>query len=230
MRAILLAGGLGTRLRPLTESVPKCLVQIKGVPLLGIWLRQLTNAGVGPFLINTHHLAKQVETFISASEYANAVTLVDEKELLGTAGTLLANVGFFNGSDGLLIHADNYCMQDIHSFVEAHHNRPKECLMTMMTFRTQNPSACGVVELNERGVVVGFHEKVKNPPTNLANGAIYALSERFLKIVVEKFHDATDFSTQILPQFVGAIYTYEATEVFIDIGTPEAYARANQLS
>ena len=63
MRAILLAAGYGTRLRPLTNKIPKCLVSIKGKPLLQIWLEQLTAAGIGPFLINTHYLADQVVDF-----------------------------------------------------------------------------------------------------------------------------------------------------------------------
>ena len=91
MRAILLAAGYGTRLRPLTNTIPKCLVPIKGVPLLQIWLERLTNAGIGPFLINTHYLPKEVEGFAESSRYRDQVTLVHEPELLGTAGTLIAN-------------------------------------------------------------------------------------------------------------------------------------------
>ncbi|MBT6543216.1 MAG: NTP transferase domain-containing protein, partial [Rhodobacteraceae bacterium] len=113
MRALLLAAGLGTRLRPLTNTTPKCLVPIKGQPLLGIWLERLTQAGIGQFLVNTHYLAEQVEVFIQASPYRDQVTLVNELELHGTAGTLIANLDFFQGEDGLLIHADNYCLADI---------------------------------------------------------------------------------------------------------------------
>ena len=94
MRAMLLAAGYGTRLRPLTNSIPKCLVPINGKPLLQIWLERLTAADIGPFVINTHHLAEQVRAFIAASPYRNEVTLVHEPELCGTAGTLIANLGF----------------------------------------------------------------------------------------------------------------------------------------
>jgi mannose-1-phosphate guanylyltransferase len=107
MRAILLAAGLGTRLRPLTGQIPMCLVPIKGKPLLERWLESLTKAGVGPFLINTHYLAAQVEEFIESSSYKDQVTLVHEHMLRGTAGTLIANLDFFQGEDGFLIHADN---------------------------------------------------------------------------------------------------------------------------
>jgi mannose-1-phosphate guanylyltransferase len=90
-----MAAGLGTCLRPLTDSMPKCLVPIKDQSLLGIWLERLTKAGLGPILINTHYLANQVEAFIETSPYRDQVELVNERELHGTAGTLITNLNFF---------------------------------------------------------------------------------------------------------------------------------------
>ena len=69
MRVLLLAAGCGTRLRPLTNTIPKCLVPINGQPLLDIWLNSLNKAGQGPFMINTHYLADQVHKFIEFSPY-----------------------------------------------------------------------------------------------------------------------------------------------------------------
>ena len=224
---MLLAAGLGTRLRPLTDTIPKCPVPIKGQPRLGLWLERLSQAGIGPFLINTHYLAEQVEAFIEASPYRKQARLVNELELHGTAGTLIANLDFFQGEDGLLIHADNYCLADFKVFQQAHANRPPDCLMTMMTFRTTDPSSCGIVELDERGVVVGFHEKVATPPGNLANGAVYILSAKLLDRLGTDLHTVADFSTEVLNRFVGYIYSYETSEVFLDVGTPETYAQAN---
>lgn len=227
MRAILLAAGYGTRLRPLTNTVPKCLVPIKGQPLLDIWLQNLSQAGIGSFLVNTHYLAERVAAYIQSSPYQDRVTLVHEPELLGTAGTLIANLWFLKGGDGLLVHADNYCKADFGAFMRAHQGRPTECVMTMMTFRTDIPSSCGIVELDERGVVVGFYEKVASPPGNLANGAVYLFSAALLERMGKDLHTVKDFSTEVLHRFVGQIYTYETSEVFLDVGTPESYMRAN---
>jgi len=229
MRAILLAAGYGTRLRPLTNSMPKCLVPIHGKPLLGIWLERLSDAGMGPFLVNTHYLAEQVQEFVGASPYSDMVTLVHEPTLLGTAGTLMANLDFFKGEDGLLIHADNYCLADFREFVNTHRQRPPECLMTVMAFRTPTPSTCGILELDERGVVVGFHEKVANPPGDLASGAIYLLSSEFLAMARHEFTMVNDFSTEVLPALIGKIFNYETQSIFIDIGTVEMYQKANNL-
>jgi mannose-1-phosphate guanylyltransferase len=228
MRAILLAAGFGTRLQPLTNTVPKCLVPIKGQPLLEIWLERLTKASIGPFLINTHHLAEKVEAYIAASSHAKAAKLVREVELHGTAGTLIRNLDFFNGTDGMLIHADNYCLADLKAFVDAHHHRPSKCLMTMMTFRTDVPSSCGIVEVDDEGIVIGFHEKVANPPGNLANGAIYILSAELLEKMGTEFGMAKDFSTEVLSRLMGRIFVYETRETFLDVGTPESLEKANR--
>jgi mannose-1-phosphate guanylyltransferase len=230
MKAILLSAGLGLRLRPITDQIPKCLVPIKGVPLLQIWLESLNKANIGPFLVNTHYLSEQVEDFIEQGGFNSQVTLVHEPQLLGTAGTLIKNIDFFQDDDGMLIHADNYCFANFHEFVNAHKNRPENCVMTMMTFRSNTPSTCGIVELDEKGVVIGFHEKSEFPPGNLANGAIYILSRDLMKNIKNDFSNLIDFSTEVLPTLLEKIYTYETKELFIDIGTVESYEKANQLA
>lgn len=228
MRALLLAAGLGTRLRPLTDGIPKCLVPIHGKPLLQIWLERLTEAGIGPFLVNTHYHAEAVRDFVAASAFSSSVDLVHETELRGTAGTLLSNREFFGSDDGMLVHADNYCLADFREFVDAHVHRPPECLLTMMTFRASDPSSCGIVELDARGVVTGFHEKTPNPPGNLANGAVYLLSQELLAGLERDFVGATDFSIDVLGKLTGRMYSYETSATFLDIGTPATYALANR--
>lgn len=226
MRALLLAAGFGTRLQPLTITMPKCLVPIHGKPLLEIWLEKLSQAGVMPFLVNTHYLASQVESFVATSSFRNQITLFHEPILLGTAGTLVANLDFFQGEDGLLIHADNYCRADLSAFINAHIYRPPECIMTMLTFRTDHPASCGIVELNSKGIVTAFHEKVSNPPGNLANGAVYIISAVLIDRLKQWF-SAKDFSNDVLPQLVGKIFSFETKEIFFDIGTPQNYNKAN---
>lgn len=229
LKTLLLAGGYGTRLRPLTDSLPKCLVPIGRRPLLSIWLERLTAAACGPFLINTHYRPAQVDAFLATSPYRTQVTSAFEPVLLGTAGTLLANLDFFAGTDGMLIHADNYCLADIKAFVAAHRQRPAGCVMSMMTFRTDDPPSCGIVTLDDRSVVMGFEEKQPRPNGNLANGAVYILSAELLAELRSCPLDTTDFSKQILPALLGRIYACETTGALIDVGTPRTYALANQL-
>lgn len=229
MKAILLAAGFGSRLRPLTNNIPKCLVPIHGKPLLEIWLERLAAVGISSCLVNTHYLADQVVDFIASSPFCKHVTLVYEPTLLGTAGTLNANLDFLQGEDGWLIHADNYCLADFQEFLNVHQHRPKECLMTVMAFRTLTPQSCGILELNDQGIVVGFHEKVSNPPGNLASGAVYLLSSEFLNNYPSQMGRMKDFSTEVIPTQIGKIFCYETQNLFIDVGTPESYQQANRV-
>ena len=87
MNALLLAGGIGSRLRPITDSVPKCLVPINGRPLLDIWLQALVGAGFQEIVVNTHYLAPQVEAYLADSPYTSQVRSDYEPELLGTASS-----------------------------------------------------------------------------------------------------------------------------------------------
>ncbi len=88
MRALLLAAGLGMRLRPLTDTVPKCLVPIRGKPLLGYWLELFLGGGVERVLVNTHHLPETVRHFVAESPWRERIALVHEDRLLGTGGPL----------------------------------------------------------------------------------------------------------------------------------------------
>ena len=227
MKALLLAAGFGTRLKPLTDFTPKCLMPIKNQPLLDIWLENLTNVGVGPFIINTHYLFTQVEEYTKISKFKDSIQLVYEPELLGTAATIKANYNFLAGGDCLLIHADNYCLTDFNEFINAHKNRPNNCVMTMMSFQTETPETCGILEIDKNGIIIGFHEKVKNPPGNLANGAVFILSSELIEWI--NLRNITDFSTQVIPFWLGKIANFENKNIHIDIGSLESYNRAQQI-
>ena len=231
MRAILLAAGLGTRLRPLTLGTPKCLMQIKGVPLLKIWLAKLKDAGFEKVLVNTHYLSEKVEHFLS-NEFSDFVEISYEKNLLGTAGTLIHNASFYEGEDVILIHADNYCNLNIKALIHAHSTRPKKCLMTLGTFLTSYPQDCGILEVDKDGVVQKWVEKPLSSMNCLANGAIYALSREILDLIILRGVDNnySDFVRDMIPMFIGKIYTYFIIDGVIDIGTEERYNEANRES
>lgn len=226
MRALLLAAGLGTRLKPVTDHIPKCLVPIEGRPLLEYWLELLCKAGVGPILVNLHHLSERVQGFLEQSRYRGSVTTVREERLLGTAGTLLKNRDFFAGEPIMLVHADNLSRFDVAAFIRRHQGRPAGCQITMMTFRSDAPSSCGIVELDSRGVVVAFHEKVANPPGDLANAAVYIVEPTLFPFLERLGKSEIDFSLDVLPKHLGAIFTFLNDDYHRDIGTPESYQAA----
>lgn len=226
MKAILLAAGKGTRLAPATEVLPKCLMPINGHPLLEYWLQGLFGAGVSSLLVNTHHHAHLVEEYISRSPFASRVTLVHEPELLGTGGTLAANRDFAEGKPLMVAHADNLSFADFRAFQQAHAGRPDESLMTMMTFLSPTPHTCGIVEPDAFGLVQSFHEKVFDPPSSLANAAVYILEPEIIDYIAAQENTFLDFSTQVLPRFLGKISTWHNDVYHRDIGTPESLLMA----
>lgn len=223
MKALLLAAGLGTRLRPVTNYIPKCLVPINGKPLLGYWLDSLPKAGVDEFIVNTNYLSHQVEEFVKDSVYRDKVTLVYEEELLLTGGTVLANREFFKDEAFVVVHADNLSFCDFAKFIEAHRDRPERCEMTMMTFQTDTPRSCGVVATDERGVVTGFYEKVESPPTDIANAAVYIFEPSIFEFLESLQKKKIDLSTEVIPEFVGKICIFHNDIYHRDIGTLESY-------
>jgi mannose-1-phosphate guanylyltransferase len=228
MRALLLAAGLGTRLRPLTETVPKCLVPIHGKPLLDYWLEHLFAAGIERILVNTHWLPEAVRAHVSASRWKDRVDLVFERELLGTGGTVLANRAWLGAGPFLLAHADNLTDFDVAEFMGRHARRPRHCAMTMLCFRTDAPRSCGIVGLGRDGVVEAFHEKVADPPGNLANAAVYICEPDIMAFISGLGRPIVDFSTEVIPAFLGRILAIETAGYHRDIGTPESLAAAER--
>ena len=227
MRALLLSAGLGTRLRPLTLTTPKCLIPIYGVPLLDHWLAMLLASGIERVLINTHHLADAVRRHVRQSSWQDRIDLVHEPELLGTGGTILANRDYFGGRALLVAHSDNLTWFDVGAFIARHDARPPKAMITMMTFETDTPQSCGIVEQDTEGIVIGFHEKVANPPGTRANGAVYIFEPAVIAFMVGLGKPVLDICTEVLPHFLGCMVTYENRAYHRDIGTQESLNKAH---
>lgn len=226
MRALLLAAGLGTRLRPLTNSVPKCLVPIHQRPLLDYWLELLLDGPIESVLINTHHLAEAVRRFVAASRWRERVTLAHEEALLGTGGTLLRNRDCFGRGAVMVVHADNVSLFDVDAFIARHAARPYGTALTMMTFDTDAPQSCGIVTQDARGVVQSMHEKVANPPGRRANAAIYIVEPEVVDFIASLGKPVVDLSTEVLPHFMGRIYSFHNAVYHRDIGSLDSLRKA----
>jgi mannose-1-phosphate guanylyltransferase len=226
VKAILLAAGEGRRLRPVTGSLPKCLVPIQGVPLLSIWFRLLEQAQVDEVLLNLHYGHRAVEEFLDSTPSSLSVTTTYEERLLGSAGTVIANRDFVDGeSSFLILYADNLTNIDLRRMVAFHETRT-ECL-TIGVAPTDKPAEKGTVVVDENGRVLSFHEKAPQPRSNLANAGIYIARQQ----IFDRFPawtpggDALDFGHHVLPRIVPDIAAYPIEEFLVDIGTPENYER-----
>ena len=230
IKALLLSAGFGTRLRPITYEIPKCLVEINGETILKRWLKELSSINCEECLINTHYLANKVTEYIKTISFQGMkISLSYESTILGTAGSLLDNLTFFRGKIGILMHSDNVTDFELKNLLKAHEERAKGTILTMLTFESSNPTSAGIVEKDESGIMIDFHEKVKNPPSNCANGAIYIFEDDFIDWIENNKRVCKDFSLDILPNLINRVQTYHTSEVYLDIGTPETLAIAQSI-
>jgi mannose-1-phosphate guanylyltransferase len=230
MKALLLAAGEGTRLRPLTLNTPKCLVDIGGKPLLQHWLEGLARTRMfDEVIINTHYLAEQVEEFLDCCDVGLKLTTSFEAQLLGAGGTLMHHQKALAASDFLVAHADNFSLIDWRGFIAAHEGRPPGCVGTMMTFETDDPRSCGIVEMDAAGVVTAMHEKVEQPPGRLANAAVFLFSPEVFDIIRSAENKAVfDISRDVVPRLFGRLATYQNRAYHRDIGTPASLDTARR--
>ena len=225
MKAFLLAAGVGSRLRPITDTIPKCMIVIDDRPLLDIWLDAFDRAGVGEVLVNLHHLPDVVRRHLATRTGPPLVRTSFEPELLGSAGTLLANREWVEGEEFFLAcYADNLTDFDLYSLIDAH--REHGALATWTVFHSANPSAGGVVELDAVGRVIGFVEKPSEPVSDLTNAGMYAFDPSVLDEIDGGL--PSDIGYNLLPRLVGRARAVLVEGYFRDVGTAEAYRRARE--
>jgi mannose-1-phosphate guanylyltransferase len=225
MKAFLLAAGVGSRLRPITDTTPKCMLAVDGQPLLDIWLDAFDRAGVDEVLINLHHLPEVVTAHLARRTGPPVVHTFHERELLGSAGTLRANRGWVEGEEFFLAcNADNLTDFDLRSLADAHAEHGEAATLTV--FRSPNPSAGGVVELDGSGTVISFVEKPSEPRSDLVNAGMYAFAPSLLSEIAAE--PPADIGYDLLPRLVGRARAVLVDGYFRDIGTADAYRSARE--
>ncbi len=225
MKAFLLAAGVGSRLRPITDAIPKCMVMIDDRPLLDVWLDAFDRAGIDEVLVNLHHLPDVVRDHIAAGPGPPVVRTFFEPVLLGSAGTLAANRDWVDGEEMFLAcYADNLTDFDLRSLIDEH--REHDAIATLTVFHSERPSAGGVVEVDGDGTVVGFVEKPTEPASDLTNAGMYAFHPRALDEIVGP--TPSDIGHHLLPRLVGRARAMLVEGYFRDVGTVETYRRARE--
>ena len=226
MKAFLLAGGLGTRLRPLTDSIPKCLLPVQGVPILQIWFDICRQYGIDEVLINVHAHGDAVRKFIRAQKDGLRVRLFEETDLLGSAGTVLANQEWVKKEKSFWVfYADVLTTANLNQMLAFHDSRGQ--IATIGVYEVPDPSRCGIVQVDDNGVVLDFVEKPRTPVGNLAFSGLMLATPALLEAIPDT--SPVDLGFHVLPQIVGRMAAYRITDFLMDIGTLETY-RAAQMT
>jgi NDP-sugar pyrophosphorylase family protein len=228
MKAVLLAGGLGTRLRSAVPSLPKTLASVGDRPFLELLVRQLGNQEIRELVMCTGYLAEQIqEVFQDGSEFGATIEYSKETVPLGTAGALkLAQRYVQNESEFLVINGDTFLEIDFSEFIVSH--RKHGSVATMAVVPVENSSRYGTVQVGAEGRILGFLEKTGQNAPGIINAGVYVFSSAALALIPQ---GPVSLEHDVFPLLVEqGFYAIEQRGMFIDIGTPDDYARAKKMS
>ena len=219
MDALILCAGLGKRLLPYTNYLPKPMMPIHGRPLLEYWLQILRNARVNRVFVNVYHLPDSIIDLISdiKCNHDFEIIILREEILLGAAGTIRHFKSCFT-EDLLVIHGDNFGITDLGPFIGSHRKSltNSENIFSLLTFNSTYPSKCGIFELDEDSNIISFEEKPALPKSNIASGAIFILQQTHLRQICEG--QLKDLSTEFIPRNLRYANLWHFEKFYMDIG------------
>lgn len=226
-RAILLVGGLGTRLRSVLPATPKALASVGSKSFLDLLVRQLRHQGIRHMVMCTGHLAEQIENeFGDGRAWDVVIEYSREAGALGTAGAIKrAEPHLRDVNDFVVMNGDSFLEVDFHDFVRFH--RGHGGVVSIAGWRARNAARYGTVRMEATGRVTAFAEKTGNDSPGLINGGVYVFSRAALEHIPET---PASLERDVFPHLLDhGVYALEQHGMFIDIGTPEDLACAQPL-
>ncbi|MBD3389921.1 NTP transferase domain-containing protein [Candidatus Micrarchaeota archaeon] len=197
MKAIVLAGGEGVRMRPLTHTRPKALLQVAGKPLIWHVLSRLKEAGISEAGVVVKYRKEMVIDYLRENSPGPDITFIEQGENQGTGAALL-DARDFADDDFLMVAADNICDPEFYKKVMAEHEGGK----TIAVKKVENPTRFGVAKI-ENSIITDFIEKPEKPPSNLANVSIYCFSPSIFEELTS-LHPTSRGEYEVVDVFKGA--------------------------
>lgn len=220
--AIILAGGLGTRLRSVVNDVPKCMAPVNGIPFINFIVSYLKNEGVTKFIFSLGYKHELITAYLDKTFPELDKHYSIETEQLGTGGAIKKACEFVSGENVLALNGDTLFNIDIHSFLKEHKEKAAECTVALKEMK--DFSRYGSVEVNKDDSITAFHEK-KYCEKGLINGGIYAMQTK--SFLNKNLPTVFSFEKEYLEKFVldGKVAGFKKDYYFIDIGIPEDYQK-----
>lgn len=224
--AAILAGGLGTRLRPVMADRPKVMFPVRGRPFVAYLLDQLAKSGVECAVLCTGHLGEQVKAGAGPSHGILRLSYSQESTPLGTAGALRLALPLLNSDPVLVMNGDSFCDVDPNAFWRWHCERGAKASLVLA--KVQDTSRYGRVKVSKNGAVLNFDEKGRESGPGWINACIYLIARSLLETI--PVQRAVSLEREMFPSWVGkGLCGYQTEGRFLDIGTPEAYAMVEQF-
>ncbi len=226
LTAIIIAGGLGTRLRPVLKDQPKVLATIGGHPFLKYLLDQLASWRIHEVVLCTGYLGERIESQFGTAYKGLQLVYSQERTALGTAGALRLALPLIESDTALILNGDSYCAADFEAFWK--HHCLRKSAATILLVNNPDPRRFGSVQVTAEGAIIRFDEKKAGAKPGLINAGVYLIASRLLTTIPESV--AVSLEREIFPAWVGSdFYGYQSAGPFCDIGTPESYAAAEKF-
>jgi mannose-1-phosphate guanylyltransferase len=225
MKAFILAAGNGTRLRPVTDSIPKCLAPIRGVPLLEIWLNNCKAAGITEVLLNAHAHTEAVRNYVAKQKIGVTVHISEESQLLGSAGTLAENREFVVDEKAFFVlYGDVLTNIDLRHMLVFH--KQKKVSATLGIHQVTDPARCGILSFDHSDIIQSFVEKPAQPASNWAFSGVMIAGQEIFDLLPA--HRPADIGFHLLPKLVGRMSAYKISDYLLDVGTLDQYQAAQE--
>lgn len=224
LTAVILAGGLGTRLRPVVADQPKVLAQVNGKPFLAYLLDQLVTFGLRHVVLCTGYLGEQIESIIGSSYQSLEIQYSQEPAPLGTGGALKYALPLYRSNPILAMNGDSFCIANLGAFYAWYQER-NISTGALLLAQVDDVQRYGQVQLIDEGSIAKFSEKGRNSGAGWINAGIYLLDRKLLAAIAEG--QAVSLEQEVIPSWLSTgLYGYQCDGRFIDIGLPETYFTA----
>lgn len=222
--AIILAGGLGTRLRSIVSDMPKCMAIVNGKPFIYYVIKNLQEQGVNKFIFSLGYKHEVLTEFLNNLIENINIDIIIENEPLGTGGAIKNAYNLTSQKNVIISNGDTLFKTDINKLFKFHEYRDAECTLSLKHMHKFD--RYGVVELSSKNNIVLFKEK-KYYEEGLINGGLYILNMK--KFMTKTLEEKFSFEKDYLEKFYvnGNMFGIISKDYFIDIGIPSDYERAN---
>jgi D-glycero-alpha-D-manno-heptose 1-phosphate guanylyltransferase len=224
--AVILAGGLGTRLRSVVADRPKVMAEVWGKPFLAYLLEQVAGSGVQYVVLCVGYASEQIQAAFGNAFAGMELTYSQESTRLDTAGALRLALPQFRSDSVLVMNGDSFCEVSLGDLWNWHNAR--QATGTLVLVETPNVARYGSVAFTPEGKITGFQEKRSDPAAGWINGGLYLLG----RALIEKIPAgrAVSLEKELFPAWIEqGLYGYRSLGRFLDIGTPETYAQAEEF-
>ena len=230
MKAVILVGGLGTRLRPLSINTPKAMMPVVNVPFLEYVIRRLIRHNVDHIVLAISHLPQPIRDFLGdGSRFGIRIDYTVEEKALGTAGAVKNAAEFLDGNPFLTLNGDIFTDLDITEMVTLHKQR--KAMISIALTPVDDPSSYGLIETDKDGRIRRFLEKPKPQEitTNMINAGTYILEPEVLDCIPPDTNFS--FERDVFPPLLQQgkpVYACPSDCYWMDIGTPQKYHQLNR--